>query len=106
MNRQSSIRAAFCDEYGKLLEEGQRALKMWNERREEIYRSRLSGKEFDDEFLRLQAKYARALWKLQQHAHDCSQCLLVRNAQVMPEIEGCDSENISSALSDRELYIC
>ena len=58
MSEQPAATTLVCSEYQRLLEESQRARENWNERRIEICRSRLVGKETGDELLRLQAKYA------------------------------------------------
>jgi hypothetical protein len=100
MNTELSVRTAFCSEYKALLGECHTALEIWNERRDEIYQSRLRAKKFDDELRRLQAKYAIALHLLQKHAHDCPLCPLVSRIA-----EG-DSENSSNIFSDKDVYIC
>ena len=99
MNTELSVKTAFCGEYKNLLWECQSALKIWNERRDEIYQSRLRAKKFDDELRRLQAKYASALHLLQKHAHDCPLCQLVSRVA-----EG-NFEISSNAFSDKELHI-
>jgi hypothetical protein len=63
-----------CSEYQRLIEESKQASKVWDERREEICRSRLVGKETGDELLRLQARYARAYSLLQKHVNACLRC--------------------------------
>ena len=106
MSSELSFKTAACIEYGKLLEECQGALKNWSEQRAEICQSRLSERQIDDELRRLQAKYARALWILQKHTHDCELCQLTSKiSEVRSRIEGRDSENNSNTLSDSELYV-
>ncbi len=100
MNKQFSFETAVCTEHQRLLEESQRALETWNDRRAEFCQSHLSGKEVGGELLRLQAKYARAYTVLRNHARNCSLC------QLAARIEGRDSENSSRALSDNELQTC
>ena len=63
-----------CSEYQQLLEESTHAREAWDERRVEICRSRLVGKETGDELLRLQANYARAYTRLRKHVHTCRRC--------------------------------
>jgi hypothetical protein len=74
MSEQPAATTLVCSEYQGLLEESQRARENWNERRIEICRSRLVGKETGDELLRLQAKYARAYTLLRNHANTCLRC--------------------------------
>ena len=100
MNSDLSVKTAFCTEYKRLLGECQVALKIWNERRDEIYQSGLRVKKLDDELRRLLAKYATALNLVQKHAHDCPLC------RFGSRIAEGDSENSSSISSDKELYIC
>lgn len=100
MHPQLFIKTAFCSEYMRLLEECQNALKIWNERREEIYQSGLRAKKFDDELRQLQAKYASALTLAQKHAHDCPPC------QFVLRIGEDDSENNSNNLSEKVFYAC
>jgi hypothetical protein len=99
MNKQLSVKTAVCSEYQRLLEESQRALKIWNEQRAKNYESRLIKKEEGDELLRLQAKFARAYAVLQRHSHGCLIC------QLVSRIEGSNSENNSDALSDSTIYL-
>lgn len=63
-----------CPEYEQLVRECEGALRVWNERRNEIYHSRLHGVQLDNELRRLQAKYAKVSWALQNHVHNCEQC--------------------------------
>ena len=99
MSKQHYVKVAICNKYQTLLEECERALAMWNAQRAKISQSCLVAKEVGDEFLRLQAKYARAYTVLQNHAHNCSFC------QLVSRLEGRDSENSSDAISDSTLYI-
>ena len=66
MSKRQFVKTAICNEYQMLLEEGEKALAMWNVRRAEIAESRL-GRDTDNELLRLQTKYARA----QSHYRTC-----------------------------------
>ena len=74
MSKQQFLKVGTCINYQTLLEECERALAIWNERRGEISQSRLVGKEAGDELLRLQAKFARAYTVLHNHTHNCSFC--------------------------------
>ncbi len=97
MSKQLYVKAPFCSEHQRLLEESQSALEIWDEHRAEVCRTRLNGKEAGDELLRLQVRYARAYTLLQRHEHSCLIC------QLVARIEGSDSENNSDVLSDSTL---
>ena len=99
MSKQQFIKIGICNKYQKLLEQCERTLAIWNERRGKISESRLVYKEAGDELLRLQAKYAGAYTLLQNHARNCSLC------QLVARIEGHDSKNSSRAISHSNLYI-
>jgi hypothetical protein len=77
MREQSLARRILCKEYQALLEEADRARKRWDQRRSEICRVHLVGKETGDELLRLQANYARAYTLLRTHMHTCFRCRIV-----------------------------
>ena len=98
MSKQLYVKAPFCSEHQRLLEESQSALEIWDEHRAEMRRTRLNGKEAGDELLRLQVRYARAYTLLQRHEHNCLLC------QLVSRIEGQVSENSSEALSSNEMY--
>jgi len=99
MNKPLCIKTTVCSQYQRLLEECERALEIWDERRAEVCGSRLGGREAGDELLRLQAKFARAYAVLQRHLQDCLLCQLASN------MEGRDSENSSNALSNSAMYV-
>jgi hypothetical protein len=99
MSKQLSVNTLICTEYQRLLEESRRALEIWNEHRAEFCQFRFIGREAGDELLRLQAKYARAYTVLQNHERNCSFC------QLVPRIEGHDSENSSDTLADYETCV-
>jgi hypothetical protein len=94
MNSPQYVKTGICEKYQTLLEECERALASWNERRTKITKSRLVAKDAGDELLRLQAKYARAYTLLQNHSHHCTFCQLVKR------LEGRKSENSSDVVSD------
>jgi hypothetical protein len=94
MNSPQYVKTGICEKYQTLLEECERALAIWNERRSEVAKSPVIAKEAGDELLRLQAKYARAYTVLQNHARLCSFCQLVKR------LEGRKSENSSDAVFD------
>jgi hypothetical protein len=99
MSKQLSVETMVCSEYQRLLEECHNTLKIWNEQRDEIYQSRLSGKNVDNELRRLQAKYARADTVLRNHERKCLRC------QLVSRIEERNSENNSDVLSDSKQYV-
>lgn len=74
MNNTVSYKTAVCADYEILLKECQAALEAYDGRRETIDQSHMSGKEVDDELLRLQAVYAKACATLRRHVRDCDVC--------------------------------
>jgi len=68
------IDAAICSDYEKLLKESQRGLVAWRERSEEAARFGLQGKNIGDELQKLQADYATAYHRLEQHGKTCILC--------------------------------
>ena len=74
MSTKQFLKVGICLNYQILLEECERALALWNERRGQISQSRLVGKQAGDELLGLQAKFARAYTVLHNHPHNCSFC--------------------------------
>lgn len=74
---QLSVEIAVCSEHQRLLEESNRALKLWSEHRATSCRFGSVEREAGDELLRLQAKYARAYAALQNHERNCLLCQLV-----------------------------
>ena len=74
MNETLHFRTAICSDYESLLKECQRAMHAWKERREEIARTGLRGKQAGDELQKLQAEYARAYNRLERHAKSCAVC--------------------------------
>lgn len=98
MSSSQYVKTGICEKYQTLLEEFERALAIWNERRAKITQSRLVAKDEGDELLRLQAKYARAYTMLQNHSHNCTFCQLVKR------LEGRESENRSDAVFSGARY--
>jgi hypothetical protein len=99
MSKQLSVNTLICTEHQRLFEESQRVLDIWNEHRAEFCQFRFIGREAGDELLRLQAKYARAYTVLQNRERNCSLC------QLVPRIEGHDSENSSDTPADYETCV-
>jgi hypothetical protein len=69
-----AVDAAICSDYEALLKESQRALVTWRERSEEVLRFGLQGKNIGDELQKLQADYATAYHRLEQHGKTCILC--------------------------------
>jgi hypothetical protein len=69
-----TIDTAICSDYETLLKESQRALVSWRERSEEASRFQLQGKSIGDELQKLQADYATAYHRLEQHGKTCILC--------------------------------
>ena len=69
-----TIDSAICSDYEALLKESQRALVNWRERSEEVSRFGLQGKSIGDELQKLQADYATAYHRLEQHGKSCILC--------------------------------
>ena len=84
MNSELFFNTAVCNDYERLLKKCETALQIWDERREEICRARLSGKEVGDELLRLQADFARAYRVLRRHTDNCDLCRFVSKVLPVP----------------------
>jgi hypothetical protein len=69
-----ALDAAICSDYENLLKDSQRALVNWRERSEEVSRFGLTGKRIGDELQKLQADYATAYHRLEQHGKTCILC--------------------------------
>jgi hypothetical protein len=69
-----TFESAICSDYEKLLKESQLALVTWRERSEEVLRFGLQGKIIGDELRKLQADYATAYHRLEQHGKSCIFC--------------------------------
>jgi hypothetical protein len=69
-----TLDAAICSDYERLLKESQRGLVAWRERSEEVSRFGLQGKSIGDELQKLQAAYATAYHRLEQHGKTCILC--------------------------------
>jgi hypothetical protein len=80
----ADIRTAVCTEYRRLLTESQQALGEFNAHLAGVLSSGGSGKEWDDELRKRQAKYAKAYRHLQNHARDCELCQFALRIRVRP----------------------
>lgn len=74
MNRDCSCETLECRECENLQEEYRLALETWKERRLTFERSSLTGKQVGTELQRLQASYAKAYIRLQDHRNSCEGC--------------------------------
>jgi hypothetical protein len=74
MSRPSSVEARVCAEHQRLLEECEKALRIWDERRAEFCQFRFIEKAAGDQLLLLQTKYARAYTVLENHKRNCTVC--------------------------------
>jgi hypothetical protein len=77
MNSEFCFQTAFCNKYESLLHECQLTKETWAEFREAMNApsevNKLN-KEAGSELLRLQANYAKAYTRLEQHNQDCDLC--------------------------------
>jgi hypothetical protein len=88
MNSTVAYKTAGCAQYEILLKECEAASEAWDERREQIAQSGLSGKEVGDEMLRLQADYAKAYTALRKHVSKCAICqFFLRNSSEESEYD-------------------
>jgi len=92
MSAEFSFKTAVCTEYESLLIACQKALETWRKRREEITRLRSSKREATDELLRVQADYAKAYSRLEEHQAKCELCRFVseignRNSESIPLLQ-------------------
>jgi hypothetical protein len=74
MMEELTIDSAICSDYERYLKESQRALVSWRERSEEVSRFGLTGKSIGNELQKLQADYATAYHRLEQHGKLCILC--------------------------------
>ena len=76
MGKPSAVEAQVCAEQLRLLEECEKALKIWDERRAGFCQFRFVEKAVGDQLLLLQTKYARAHSVLEKHKRNCAVCQL------------------------------
>jgi hypothetical protein len=77
MNQELSFKTAICPEYERLLITCNKAMELWRNRHEEIVAHRSIPKKAADELLRLQALYAKAYARVEQHNDFCALCRFV-----------------------------
>jgi hypothetical protein len=83
MNNTIPFSTAVCAEYEMLLNECRAALEAWEDRRKEVSRPQLDGKEIGNELLRLQADFARAYTMLREHGSNCEICQLLQKRRLV-----------------------
>lgn len=96
MNQELSFKTAVCTDYERLLITCHNALELWRNRREEISASRSISKEAANELLRLQAGYAKAYSRVENHEDNCELCRFVS------KIGGRNNASISNPALDRK----
>ncbi len=82
-----------CPEYQHLLEQCQKALVSWQQRRTLVARAPLADRASIAAIKRLQANYASAYAELERHEHSCRTC------QYIAKITGVDFESLTDALT-------
>jgi hypothetical protein len=96
MDAELPYKTAVCTGYERLLCACVQSLDSWSNRREEIANSGLGGKGAADELLRLQADYAKAYSRLEQHKDNCELCRFVS------KIARRNYASISTAIMERK----
>ena len=89
-------KTAFCSNYERLLCVCVQSLNTWRNLREEIADSGLTSKEAGDELMRLQADYAKAYSRLENHKDNCELCHFVS------KISGRNYASLSTAVMDKK----
>jgi hypothetical protein len=82
-----------CREYRTLLEDCQRALVRWQQRRTHAERTGLAGPRASEELKQLQTTYAHACAALEQHEQTCTIC------QYVSKVAGLDFESLASVVN-------
>ena|SRR5271165_2031375 len=80
MNSELAFQTAFCNEYEDLLHECQDAKEICAQWRAEMnppFQNAQFNREVSNELLRLQANYAKAYSRLEQHNRECELCQFV-----------------------------
>jgi hypothetical protein len=89
-------KTAFCSKYERLLCVCVQSLHAWRDLREEIAGSGLRSKEAGDELMRLQADYAKAYSRLENHKDNCELCHFVS------KISGRNEASLSVVVMDKK----
>lgn len=82
-----------CPEYQHLLDQCQKALVTWQQRRTLVSHAPLAGRDANADLKRFQAKYASAYAQLERHEHSCRSC------QYIAKIAGLDFDSLTDALN-------
>ena len=98
MSSAAAPQVGVCPEYQLLLEQCQKALILWQQRRSFAERAHFVRAAALEELNRLREDYARAYAMLESHEHSCSTC------QYIAKIAGLDFESMASAI-DRDRRI-
>jgi hypothetical protein len=94
MTTNSLPRQGVCSEYQFLLEQCQRALASWQQRRTLVDRSGFASKSPAAALKNLQTNYARAYAQLEDHERSCQTC------QYISKIGGLDFDSMLSAVNE------
>jgi hypothetical protein len=92
MNTAILPRQGGCPDYQVLLQECQKALASWQQRRTLVDRGPIPRKNLSAALNNLQANYARAYTRLENHERSCHTC------QYISKIAGLDFDSMFSAL--------
>jgi hypothetical protein len=92
MSTDSLPRQGVCPEYQLLLEQCQKALVSWQQRRTLVHRAAFSSKSPAVALKNFHTNYARAHARLENHEHSCQTC------QYISKIGGLDFDSMYSAL--------
>lgn len=93
MSSATAPQVSVCPEYQHLLEQCQKALATWQQRRTLVARSPMAARGVVADLKRLQANYTLAYAQLESHEHSCRTC------QYIAKIAGLDFESLSDALN-------
>ena len=94
-----SFKTAACPAYEELLKQCQAALEIWEQRRDEICRSRLTGTEKGGELLGLQADFTAKYALLRRHVDECRLC------QFVSKLGGCDYIGTLHSISQARVLV-
>lgn len=98
MSYAAAPQVGVCPEYQLLLEQCQKALILWQQRRSFAERTPFARASAIEELNRLQENYARAYALLESHEQSCGTC------QYIAKIAGLDFESMANALNrDRRI---
>ena len=93
MSSATAPQLSVCPEYQHLLDQCQKALVSWQQRRTLVARAPLAGRDVVADLNRLKANYTLAYARLESHEHSCRTC------QYIAKIAGLDFESLADALN-------